>query len=602
MGKIAKMPTHLANMIAAGEVVERPSSVVKELVENAIDAHAKNIWVSLLNGGLDEIKVVDDGEGMDKDDVELAFLPHATSKIKTEYDLSRILSLGFRGEAIASIAAVSRMQIISSMDGLSGYQVTYQAGSKQNSSIVSANKGTTVIVQHLFFNTPARLKYLKPAKNELASITFLMDRIALAHPEIRFHLQNDGKNYLSTTGSKDSTALMGEIYGLAVAKNLLTTSYTSDGVDVKLILVKPEIYRSNKLEMTFIVNGRYVKNYPLSNAIIDGYKTFLPIGKYPICVVYYSIDPTLVDVNVHPSKTEIKLSNEEALGKTLTLKINEVLSQTRLIPTRTISKTEGYQKTTIFDLPRVELKEEEIIYKPFDDLNQNIKHFDAPSDAKAESIECLTPKVEELPKKPEKISQTEKSLPHLEYVGQAFGTYLIFQASDGLYLMDQHAAAERVNYEKYYEILGKKEQPVTELLVPILISFTKNEALFVEDHLDEWLSLGFVLEPMSELDYVVRQIPLWAKLEEVDELVREVLNLLVERKKIDVIAFRDEIAKQISCKASIKANHALDRREIDTLVSMLNCCKHPYTCPHGRPTIIRFTTSEIEKMFERIQS
>lgn len=592
MGKIAKMPVALANMIAAGEVVEKPASVVKELVENAIDAKAKNIWITLTNGGLDVIKVVDDGEGMDREDVELAFVPHATSKIKTEYDLSRIMSLGFRGEAIPSIAAVSKMQITSSTDGISGYQVTYQAGSKQKDAVVSANKGTTVVVEHLFFNTPARLKYLKPAKNELASITYLMDRIALAHPEIRFHLQNDGKTYLKTTASNESTALMGEIYGFEVAKNLVEGHYTADGVSVKLLLVKPEIYRSNKLEMTFIINGRYVKNYPLTNAILEGYKTFLPIGKYPICVIYYSIDPTLVDVNVHPSKTEIKLSNEENLGKTLSLKIEELLSQTRLIPTRHISKEVGYQKQNIFELPRTVLEEEIPAYRPVETVVQPKKTF---IPEKKEEKEVIKEKdlVQEV---------CDHHLPHLDYVGQAFGTYLIFQSSDGLYLMDQHAAAERINYEKYYEMLGDSHQPTTELLVPVLLSFTKNEVLFIEEHMDEFQKLGFSLEPMSASDFVVRQIPLWLKLDQIEEVVREVIHLFIEHQKVEVIIFRDEIAKQISCKASIKANHALNRMEIDSLVMQLNACKHPYTCPHGRPTIIHFTLTELEKMFERIQS
>ena len=332
MAKISRLSTHLANMIAAGEVVERPSSVVKELVENAIDANAKNITVELKLGGLDEIKIIDDGEGMDSEDVVLAFQPHATSKIKTEYDLTRILSLGFRGEAIASIAAVSNMQIISSQDGLNGYQVTYEAGSKKSEGITHSNKGTTVIVKNLFFNTPARLKYLKPEKNELAAITFLMDRIALAHPDIRFRVINNDRIHLQTSASNKSINLMGEIYGLEVAKNLVETDFAVDGVNAKMILVKPEVYRSNKLEITLIVNGRFVKNYNVTNAVIEGYSTLIPIGKYPIAVLYLDIDPLLVDVNVHPSKTEIKISNEEYLVSEITEQIKNALQSKVLIP------------------------------------------------------------------------------------------------------------------------------------------------------------------------------------------------------------------------------------------------------------------------------
>lgn len=589
VGKISKMPPRLANMIAAGEVVERPSSVVKELVENAIDAKASQIQVILKNGGLDEIQIVDNGEGMDSSDVEMAFIPHATSKIKTEYDLSRIMSLGFRGEAIASIAAVSNMQIVSSQDGISGYEVTYQAGSKVSSGITSANKGTIVTVKHLFYNTPARLKYLKPAKNELAAISYLLDRIALAHPDIRISLINDNKSYLSTSGSSNSVSLIGEIYGLEVAKNILEKSYLKDGIECRLLLVKPEVYRSNKLEITFIVNGRYVKNYALTTAVMEGYKTFLPIGKYPIAVIYYTIDPTLIDVNVHPSKTEIKISNEETLGKELQVQIDEMLSETRLIPTRRLS-SEGYTKTSIFDLPRVKLAEDP---KPYPSYQETI------STKEPEKEEIVVP-IEEKPIPV--VHEKEEKLPHLEYVGQIFGTYLIFQAEDGLYLIDQHAAAERINYEKYYELLGNEHQPTSELLVPIMLSFTKSEALFLEEHLADFSKLGFVLEQMSMTDYVIRQVPLWAKLDEAKDVIRDVFALLLEAKTVRVITFRDAIAKQISCKASIKANHALSKIEIDELLTRLNQCKHPFTCPHGRPCIIRFSVSDIEKMFERIQS
>lgn len=596
MGKITKMSPHLANMIAAGEVVEKPSSVVKELVENAIDAKAKNIRIFLQEGGLKEIKVVDDGEGMDEEDVRLAFLPHATSKIKTEYDLSRILSLGFRGEAIASIAAVSKMQILSSRDGKGGYQVTYQAGSMLSSGPIPSNKGTTVTVENLFFNTPARLKYLKPAKNELASITYLMDRIALAHPEIRFMLINDNKTYLSTTASNQISSLMGEIYGLEVAKSLLQESFITDGVEAKLVLVKPEIYRANKLEITLFVNGRYVKNYNITNAIVEGFRTYLPIGKYPVVVLYLEIDPTLVDVNVHPSKTEVKISNEEQIILKLTEAIKKALESTILIPTRQVYTKDnnvGYEKVNIFELPRTKVQEEKIetpadssIPVEKEEPRFILKEESTPYKTSAKALE----------------SEEHKKLPNFEYVGQIFGTYLIFQNEEGMYLMDQHAAAERINYEKNYELLGNENQPTQELLVPILLNFTKSEALFIEDHLLEFGKIGFLLEPMSNQDYVLRQVPLWAKLDNAAEMIRKIFALLIENKKVDVITFRDSIAKQISCKGSIKANHALSRVEIDSLLEQLNQCKNPYTCPHGRPTIIKFSSTDLEKMFERIQS
>ena len=610
MAKISRLSTHLANMIAAGEVVERPSSVVKELVENAIDANAKNITVELKLGGLDEIKIIDDGEGMDSEDVVLAFQPHATSKIKTEYDLTRILSLGFRGEAIASIAAVSNMQIISSQDGLNGYQVTYEAGSKKSEGVNHSNKGTTVIVKNLFFNTPARLKYLKPEKNELAAITFLMDRIALAHPNIRFRVINNDRIHLQTSASNKSINLMGEIYGLEVAKNLIETDFAVDGVNAKMILVKPEVYRSNKLEITLIVNGRYVKNYNITNAVIDGYSTLVPIGKYPIAVIYLDIDPLLVDVNVHPSKTEIKISNEEYLVTEITSQIKDALQSKILIPKKELNqvKPKGYQVTSLFETQTITFEEPKKTYnnvlEEFRKINVETSMDEEIVIAKEIKEEIISNPVKETIEevKDEVLEVHVDKLPYFEYVGQVFGTYLIFQNDKEMYLMDQHAAAERINYEKYYEILGQKNQPTTEMLFPIMISFTKSEILFLEEHMNEFNELGFILEPMSTQDYVIRQIPLWANLDNAYDVIRKVFDLIINSKTVDVIYFRDAIAKQISCKSSIKANKALNNEEITTLVNNLRKCKNPYTCPHGRPTIISFKETEIEKMFERIQS
>ena len=593
MGKIEKMSTSLANLIAAGEVVERPSSVVKELVENSIDANSKSITIYLKNGGLDYINIVDDGDGMDEDDVLMAFIPHATSKIKNEYDLLRILTLGFRGEAIASIASVSTMTITSSVDGVKGYSCTYKAGSKIESEVTHSNKGTSVIVKGLFFNTPARLKYMKSAKSELASIMFYIDRISMSKPSLRFSVYHDDKLIFQTTGSNSYKTLIGEIYGVEAAKNVIESSYIADGYKTHLVLVKPSIYRSNKLEITMICNGRYVKNYNITNAVVDGFHTYLPIGKYPIVILYFDIDPLLVDVNVHPTKTEIKISNEEELCRRLKDEIIKALMSTTHIPEREINKKESYLKQTIFDN----------IYS----LNENTTEYIS-NDKEEKTVinnekiktymenKLVETKIEQIPK------PIESHFPHMEYVGTIFGTYLIFQGIYSIYLVDQHAAQERYNYEKYYELLGNPNQPTTELLIPISIHFTKEEALYIDSNIDEFLKIGFRLESLGNNDYVIREIPLWAKLDEADSLVYEILSLLINNKKIDIIHFRDNIAKQISCKASIKANHQLSRIEIDSLMKNLDTCKNPFTCPHGRPTIIELSQKDLEKMFERIQT
>ena len=601
MGKILKMSPHLANMIAAGEVVERPSSVVKELVENAIDAKASDIKIYLKNGGLEEIRISDDGEGMDKDDVLMAFMPHATSKIKNEYDLFRILTLGFRGEAIASIAAVSEMNITSSQNGIEGYSVTYKAGMKKEEGITHSNKGTTVTVKGLFFNTPARLKYMRSGKKELSSILYFIDRIAMAHPDLRFTVLSDDKIVFQTSGSDNPKTLIAELYGMDAARCVTETSFTRDGYKAHFIVVKPQIYRSTKLEITIICNGRFVKNYNMTEATISAFSTYLPIGKYPIVILYFELDPLLVDVNVHPNKTEVKIANEEDICNAIKEEIGKLLYEKPQIPTRNININEGYQKKTIFDsndsLGDTDIKESftpiplvkrEIDSKPIEpSISVTLK----------EDPVCYNePIVKEEIKEEAKIER----LPHMEYVGSIFGTYLIFQNSSGMYLMDQHAAAERINYEKYYEILSKP-QPTQELLIPISVSFTKSEAIFVENNLDEFKKIGFTLEAIGELDYSIRMVPLWAKIDHLEDIIYDILSKMIEGNKVDVIYFRDHIAKMIACKASIKANHQISRDEVDYLLAHLSECKNPYTCPHGRPTIIHFSVNELEEMFERIQ-
>ena len=605
MGNIVKMSAHLANMIAAGEVVERPTSVVKELVENAIDAKASSVKIILKNGGIDEIKIIDDGVGMDSDDVLMSFIPHATSKIKTEYDLFRINTLGFRGEAVASIAAVSNMQIISSTNGTDGYQATYRFGSLESSGITHSNKGTTVIVSNLFYNTPARLKYLKPAKTELASISYLLDRIALSHPGVRFSLINDGKELLNTSASSSTSRLMGEVYGVEVAKNLLETEYNDDGYNAKVLLAKPNIYRSNKLEITLICNNRFVKNYDITSTVIDSFQTYLPIGKYPIAVIYLDIDPLLIDVNVHPAKTEIKVSNIETICQRLKEEIKALLKSTELIYERQIdtkAEKESYQKASIFDMlgkPKLEEQTPKYSsYKNYDSYTETKDIYVSDGTSNDTFPSNPSPKEE---KETVVLVEEPRKIPYMEYVGTIFGTYLIFQNGDGMYLMDQHAAAERINYEKYYKILGDENQPKTDLLIPIALEFTKSESMYILNNTDKFEAIGFVLDQAGETAFILRTVPLWAKLDDIQGIIYDIINQMINNKEISVIRFRDYIAKQISCKASIKANHKINRLEIDTLIEKLNKCENPYTCPHGRPTMIKLILADIERMFERIQ-
>ncbi|MBQ7641165.1 MAG: DNA mismatch repair endonuclease MutL [Acholeplasmatales bacterium] len=609
MGKILKMSPKLANMIAAGEVVERPSSVVKELVENSIDAKSTFIKLYLKNGGIDEIKLNDDGEGMDKDDVLAAFLPHATSKIKNEYDLQRIKTLGFRGEAIASIAEVSNMTITSSTNGIEGYSCHYKYGVKQEAGITNHNKGTTIVVNSLFYNTPARLKYLKPAKTELSSIMFFIDRIAIAHPEIKFSIFSDEKLIFQTTGQMDDTTLMAEVYGKDVAKKIMTKSYVDSGYKVKMLFAKPEIYRSNKLEITMVCNGRYVKNYNITKAVVDGFSTYIPINKYPLGILYFEIDPLLIDVNVHPTKTEIKIANEDAICNKLTSEIKSMLEEYKHIPERNLSEKKGYVKESIFNS---NFFLEDVSYP--NDLSSKIENNEIKVVAEKPKEKLNTEEFKEIKKENDDYKKTmeivkdnteiiiENKIPYMEYVGEIFGTYLIFQNDNGMYLIDQHAAAERINYEYYYEILSNPNYPKTAMLIPDVMTFSKSESLFIQDHLDDFNNIGFTLEQIGPCDFALREIPLWIKDSNSMDAVYDILSMMIDNQKIDIMHFRDYITKQISCKASIKANHRISNDEVSTLLKRLNKCKNPYTCPHGRPTMIKLSISDLEKMFERIQS
>lgn len=592
MPKIIKMDAKLANLIAAGEVVEKPASVVKELVENAIDAHAKKISVYVFESGISKIKVIDDGDGMAPEDAKLAFLRHATSKIKNEYDLARIHTLGFRGEAVPSIAAVSLMQILTN-DGSGGYQVTYKGGSIQNEGIEACQKGTTVTVENLFYNTPARLKYIKSLTKELSSIVFIMNKFAITNPSISFSLYSNGKEILRTSGNGSYEELFGEIYGLNVAKNLLKKEFMADGTRVLVVFAKPEIYRSTKLDITLCANGRYVRSNAIAQALIDAYYTQLPIGKFPVAAIYLDIDPILVDVNVHPTKIEIKISNEENICLKLQSEVKLALEGTVQIPKREVIPEKKYVKNTIFDIP----------VSPV--LNENVKKYEEKKidNTKPANLEVKEAKIADEEKneaiEAEKIVQNK--LPYMEYIGQALGCYLIFQNENGLYLMDQHAAAERIKYEYYSKLLNNSNQPKSKLLFPIDLDLTLDELLIAKEHLGDFKELGIAMSYENDMIYV-NELPMWLAAPDAPATIRDIISLFNNNRQFDILYFRDKIAKQISCKSAIRANKRISNDEVNALLKELNKCENPYHCPHGRPTIINLTNEELEKMFERIVS
>lgn len=623
MAKIVKLDDHLANMIAAGEVVERPSSVVKELVENSIDAQATHITINLLESGTKLIEVIDDGIGMSHDDAKMCFERHATSKIKNQYDLFRIGTLGFRGEAIPSIASVSKFNLYTS-DGVDSTNVEYNAGKEVKVEPCAMNRGTRISVSNLFFNVPARLKYLKSLKSELGSITYLVSKFIIANPQISFKLTNDNKTIYNSNGSNDLVNVFGHLYGVNVAKNLVSDEFKEEGYKVYLLAAKNMISRANKLEITLIVNNRFVKSNVITDAVVQAYKTLIPEGRYPIALIKIDIDPLLIDVNVHPSKMQIKIAQENTIASLITEHLRKKLIVDNLIPDAVDDA--GYKKATLLDEYneaksydeieagyRVEKKSDEV--KPYIEeaksyetndkqeelvLNEesviSLKNLNSNA-IKEENVKAVDSNLETIPLS---MRYSERRIPELQYIGQIHGTYLIFESTDGMYIMDQHAAAERINYEYYYNILANPKSDRQTLIVPIKVELTKIESARVIDLLDEFKNLGFILSVDNEDTVLINEIPTWVKIDDAEDFVHALISDYKNNFNLNVMSYRDNISKQISCKASIKANHKITLDEVNALVSRLRNCNNPFTCPHGRPTIIRYSKTDLEKMFMRI--
>lgn len=569
--KINIMSPKLTNMIAAGEVVERPLDVIKELVENAIDAAASKIDIYLKEAGIKEIKVIDDGCGMEKDDVKLAFMPHATSKIHNEYELFRVKTLGFRGEAISSIASISTMMISSrEKNSLEGYEVTYKYGKKINEGLTSLNVGTTVLVRDLFLNTPVRLKFLKLPAKELQATIFMINKLAFSNPHIKFSLFNDDKEIFRSDGKGDVKTIFGAIYGYQVAKIVNHVTFNYPGFKGDIYYLKPSEYRSNKLHITLIINGRYVKNVCLQETLIKTFDGYLPINKYPILTLYLNIDPLLIDVNIHPRKAEIKIADEQVIA----------------------FKIAGSLRSSLISLNHLEaIKEEnkevkkEVNYTPkVDDFFTSYNKYSF----KETNIDYNLFKNDEEP--------SYKKIPDLNIVGVIFKTYILATNNYDLYLIDQHAACERVNYEKYLKLLNENKGH-TSLLVPFPLFLSNDEKMLVDNNLNLFEKLNFNFNS----NYELIAIPLWAKELDLKTLIVTILNDILKENNLNIINYREEIAKQISCKASIRAHDSVSELEIVELVKELNKCENPYHCPHGRPTIIKFSKQELEEMFERIQ-
>ena len=560
MSKIIVMDMSLANLIAAGEVVERPASVVKELVENALDAKANQITIEIEQAGLKKIVVTDNGTGMDQGDIKLAFLRHATSKVYKKQDLTQIQTLGFRGEALPSIASVSKIKLSSRMKDQDGYFVLYADNKLENEGLISMNVGTKVEVEDLFFNTPARFKYLRSEYAERHAITDLVDKLCLSHPFVAFKLIVDGKQIRQTLGQGSIHALVEEIYGKQATSGMKHLKTSIAKIDVDAYLVNPSFVRSKRSDVNIFINHRFIKNYAISQSVIDGYSSYLMTQKYPIALVYISIDPSLIDVNVHPQKMEVKLANEMMFAYALTPEIKATLDEGKF----PIKET---------------LKE---IYKEV-------------SEPVIQSLFEIEPEMNESVDILQEVATPTLKLPMMEYIGTLNGTYLLFQNHEGLFLMDQHAAAERIRYEYYAQKVGELNSNRFELLIPKALLISKLDGELLNQFHIALKDIGFVIE-----NGFLHAHPVWLREDEIDVAIESIVNQLHDYQTIDLKRLRNQLAKDISCKGAIKANHQLSRKEIDALVDDLKACANPYTCPHGRPVMIKLTTYEIEKMFKRI--
>ncbi|WP_416825774.1 DNA mismatch repair endonuclease MutL [Ectobacillus polymachus] len=619
MGKIRKLDEQLSNLIAAGEVVERPSSVVKELVENAIDANSTVIEIHLEEAGLSKIRIIDNGDGIEESDCTLAFDRHATSKIQDENDLFRIRTLGFRGEALPSIASVSELTLTTSTGDTPGTHLVMKGGEILSKEKTSSRKGTDITVQNLFYNTPARLKYMKSIHTELGNITDIVNRIALSHPTVSLRMFHNGKKLLHTSGNGDVRQVMAAIYGIQIAKKLIPIEAESLDFKIKGYAALPEVSRASRNYITTIVNGRYVRNYSLVRAIVQGYHTLLMIGRFPI--IYFSIemDPVLVDVNVHPSKLEVRFSKEAELQELIESTIKQAFSRLQLIPdamvqTKKPVRQESVQESFLLEhryspeisMPTGMLTQESSSTETYVEENKQ----DEParlSDEQEETIveddhfrdlqnEILQEDWDDVPE----IQSKGNELPPLYPIGQMHGTYILAQNDKGLYIIDQHAAQERINYEYFREKVGRVHSELQELLVPYRIDLSLNEYLKVEEQLDELKKVGLFLEPFGGQSFIIRSHPTWFPKGEETEIIEEMMQQVLQHKKADVKKLREDAAIMMSCKASIKANHHLKQEEIFALLEDLRKTTNPYTCPHGRPIVVHHSTYELEKMFKRV--
>lgn len=649
MAKIHELATVLADQIAAGEVVERPASVVKELVENAIDANSTQIDIYVKEAGIKEVTVIDNGEGIAAEDVPLAFFRHATSKIKDRQDLFQVNTLGFRGEALPSIASVADVCLETALQTeTQGTFYHVRGGEVTAHKPAAMRQGTKITVTDLFYNTPARLKYLSSLQTELAAISDIVNRLALSHGEIAFALYNNGKKILQTAGNGKLIQTVSAIYGIQNARQMV--SFLGEDLDFKVqgYVSLPKLTRASRNYISLLINGRYIKNKQLLKAVLKGYGSKLMVGRYPFGVIDIHLDPLLVDVNVHPTKQEVRISKEEQLADLIEQTIYARLAKENLIPSalenlNSKPKTKREPKAKQLDFTLAEtsysyevkpkkkrstaemtqvllgnsleqpqksepVKAQDVaLTKPviIEDRRQldsdALKAWDEKYQTKVQAKSIETTALEAEADDQASQTQVKEKFPGLTYIGQLHGTYLLAQAADGLYLVDQHAAQERCKYEYYREAIGEVSKAQQELLVPIILSYPTTDTLKISENRTKLAELGIELEEFGQNTFIVRHHPTWFIKGQEEDTLREMIEWFLADHKLTVAKFREKTAIMMSCKRSIKANHHLDDFQAKSLLDQLAKCNNPFNCPHGRPTLVHFSNSELERMFKRIQ-
>lgn len=632
MAQIQVLDQVTVDKIAAGEVIERPASIVKEMVENAIDAGATAVTVEIKEGGISFIRITDNGCGIPAKEVALAFLRHSTSKIRSVEDLSTVATLGFRGEALSSIAAIAQVELITKQkDSLLGTRYRIEGGVEKGIEETGARDGSTFFIRNIFYNTPARRKFLKTAMTEAGHVNELMIRLALSHPEVSFEFINNGQTKLHTSGNGRLKDTIYHVFGREIAANLQEVEAKAAGIKVTGYLGKPLISRGNRNYENYFINGRYVKSNIIAKALEDGYQDFMMQHKYPFTVLHFVVDGSDIDVNVHPTKMELRFSNQQRIYNFVYEAVKEAFREKELIPRvelpgeKTTPKIETAGEKPYLSSKLPEEKPRQMEEKNLDYFMQRMRervtsYHNQNSQAEVKNISGIhrekeqTNRIRETvnygksqPKSPEQLNLfdekllTKEAVKEHRIIGQLFDTYWLVEFHEQLYIIDQHAAHERVLYEKTINSMKTREYTSQLLSPPLVLHLTMQEEEVLNTYMEHFTNIGFEIEPFGGSSYAVRAVPDNLFHIAKNELLMEILDNLTEGLQSAVAP--DLIAERVasmSCKAAVKGNSRLSRQEVEVLIDDLLKLENPYHCPHGRPTIISMTKRELEKKFKRI--